>query len=54
MVAYTMTSLFLLAQPIVKESSSKSSTPAAVIGAPVASAVTAPIGVPPPEATSRR
>jgi hypothetical protein len=49
MVAYTMTSLFLLAQPIVKESSS-SKTAAAVPVAHVASAPAAsePRGVPPP------
>jgi hypothetical protein len=50
MVAYTMTSLFLLAQPIVKEGNSKSAAPA-VHSTPVASAVTAPSGVPPPHRT---
>jgi hypothetical protein len=47
MVAYTMTSLFLLAQPIVKESGSKSAAPA-VHSTPAASAVAAPSGIPPP------
>jgi hypothetical protein len=50
MVAYTMTSLFLLAQPIVKEGNSTSAAPA-VHSAPVASAVTAPSGIPPPHRT---
>jgi hypothetical protein len=50
MVAYTMTSLFLLAQPIVKEGGSSSKTAAAVPAAHVASAPVAsePRGVPPP------
>ena len=49
MVAYTMTSLFLLAQPVVKESSSKSAAPAVVESAAPASAVAVPSGVPPPQ-----
>jgi hypothetical protein len=50
MVAYTMTSLFLLAQPIVKEGGSTSNTTSAVPVAHVASApaATEPRGVPPP------
>ncbi len=47
MVVYTMTSLFLLAQPIVKESGSNSAAPA-VHSAPAAGAVAAPSGIPPP------
>jgi hypothetical protein len=47
MVAYTMTSLFLLAQPIAKESSS-SAAPPAVHARPAAGAVAAPGGPSPP------
>ena len=50
MVAYTMTSLFLLAQPIVKESGNptKSAAPAVVHAVAADTEVAAPGGVPPP------